>query len=293
MLAVLAGGGLAACDPSGKVSGSSQADTATATKVTAYTAAFNTLLGASPQAYGGLTDRTEAYLGWDIASASPDDVIELELNPDWLPGTLSDLKAARAMRGDADMAPVDQVADRLILAIETIIRVEGGLEGYYEGRAYRQDALARGKAADPELRKAYQDAMTAMQQMEAALLVFQRRGNEARIAQLDARGHVAEAAVLKAMSKADLMTTAVVAGDRPSADRAANELQTALDDMRRQKSKLKNKNDAEIYDLVIESLTGALASYRDSEPDSRITAQLVVPQYNNAVQFSSRMSIPR
>ena len=102
MLAVLAGGGLAACDPSGKVSGSSQADTATATKVTAYTAAFNTLLGASPQAYGGLTDRTEAYLGWDIASASPDDVIELELNPDWLPGTLSDLKAARAMRGDAN-----------------------------------------------------------------------------------------------------------------------------------------------------------------------------------------------
>ena len=132
-----------------------------------------------------------------------------------------------------------------------------------------------------------------MQQMEAALLVVQRRANDARIAQLEARGHVAEAGLLKAMSKADLMTTAVVAGDQASADRAANELQTALDDMRRQKSRLKNKDDEDVYDLVVESLTQALASHRDNEPGSDIAAQLVVPHYNNAVHFSSTMSIPR
>lgn len=290
VLALLAGGAVSGCTPAGDPP--AQQSVAQTSKITAYTAVFNTLMGGTPQVYGGLTDPAEAYLAADIASASPKDVIELELNPDWLPGALGELKAARAMRGDADMAAVDQAADQLISAIETIVRVEGGLQGYYEGRVYRQDGLARGRAAEPQLRKGYEDAISAMQAMEGALLVVQRRANDARITQLEARGNVAEASLLKAMRRADVMTTAIIAGDRSSADRAAGELEAALADMRQNKSRLRNKDDGDVYDLVIESLTGALASYRDSAPDSDITAQLVVPQYNNAVQFSSNMSLP-
>jgi len=292
VLTVMAGGGLAACQP-GDANGPSASSPAQTDKVVAYTAVFNDLIGGTPRNYSGLTGPADSYLSADIASASPDDVIEVELNRDWLPVSLAELKKARAMRGAADFAPVDQAADKLITAIETIIRVEEGLAGYYEGRVYRQDGLAKGKAADPELRKGYQDAMSAMEEMERALTVVQRRANEERVARLESRGHVAEASLQKAMSRAEAMTSAVIAGDRPTADQAAAELELALADMRDKKGRLKNEADEDGYDLVMKSLTDALARYRDTAPNDPNAAQMVVPFYNNAVQFSSQMSIPR
>ena len=292
VLAVMAGGGLVACKP-GSDGGLSAASPAQTDKVSAYTAVFNNLIGGTPQNYSGLTGPADSYLGADIASASPDDTIEVELNPAWLPGSLADLKKARSMRGGDDLAPVDQAADKLIASMETIMRVEKGLAGYYEGRVYKQDGLAKGKAADPELRTGYQDAMSAMEELERALTVVQRRANEARVAQLESRGHVAEASLLKAMGRAEAMTSAIMAVDGPSADKAASELELALTDMRDKKGRLKNKADEDGYDLVLDSLTDALAGYRDNGVNDPNAAELVIPFYNNAVQFSSRMSIPR
>lgn len=293
VLALLSAGGLAACDPGGEADKGSQATSpAVNDKLSAYTAAFNTLVGGTPESYSGLTGFAESYLATDIASASPEDTISLELNPPFLPRTLADLKKAREMRAGDDLAQVDQAADRLIAAIDTIIRVEGTLQGYYEGRVYRTDALARGKAADPELRKAYEDAMAAMTAMQNALSAVQRRANDARIAELERDGHVAEASLMTAMSRADAMTSAVLAGDGPAADRAAGELQAALDDMREKKSRLKSQSDGAMYDSVLNMLTQALAQYRDVGIDDPSAPDRIVPFYNNAVEFSGRMSVP-
>lgn len=292
IVAVLMAPGLVACTPPGGEASSAQSAAETS-KVAAYTGVFNILVGGTPRTYSGLTGPAESYLAADIGSASPDDAIAVSLNPEWLPGVLTELKAARAMRGDADMATADQTADRLIAAIEKIIRVESGLEAYYETRAYRADGLARGKAADPELSQAYQDAMAAMQQMEENLSVLQRRANQARVAQLESRGNVAEASLLKAMNRADIMTTAVIDNDPQVAERAAGELEAALADMRGKKARLKNNDNEDSYDLVIKSLTQSLASYRDNKPGSETQAATVVGHYNNAVEFSSNMQLPK
>lgn len=257
-------------------------------KQSGYVSAFNALAQND-----FLAQKAQAYASYKIPTATPANTLDMTFTTDAVVRIVEDLKKARAEPGTEATAPLDKAADALIPPLEEIVRIERELGPYYAARAYRNDNVAKGKAADGPLKAAHANALSAFTRLGDALSVYQRRRNTQRIAELDAAGHVAEASLVRAMAAAETMIAAYSKGDMDAAARQSQLVGTALDQMRANEGKIqKIAGNEHVYKNVLEQLTTMQGLFSDYRNGDRTARDRVLTYYNLAVGQSNGYRFP-
>lgn len=268
---------------------------ATAAKLSAYTEAYNALIDTF-----GLPETAKDYREARVASRSPGETITIqEGRIEYAEGKL---KAARALPGA--LGPVDAAAEALDNALQKVMARLKPLYAYYNTRAYRADALKRGKAEDAQMTAEFDAALTAMDAFNAALTSQRRAGAEAELATLKQSGDTVAYNTKLAMQQAedlvglfdkpeDLRDPAVFA----RGDALAGSLEKLLADQQKAiaDAKAKAKEPVEtsrlgISTLVVDMLGSMIGQYRElKQTHATHDAQMMVDSYNRAVGLANNM----
>lgn len=287
---------LSACDSSTEQAGQAQAeapsnaDASLQQKLNANTGAFNVLIapGSGLAAYAGGYDQR------NIPEAIASQTISLQALPVSFENALGTLREAREIDGGELTAALDASIDRLIPALDTALSQWRQIEPYYNSRAYRNDDLAKGKAAHEPLVAALADGVAALSDMQEALSVIQRQRTEARIAALTDAGHTAEASVLSAMHTADAFVTAVSMGNIEEATRLAPDFERALEEMRSNEEQYTGPEHGKVlYGVLAGTLTRVIGSWRDYEASKdEFNLNTLIDTYNSAIRTAGSMPMP-
>ncbi|MDP5280780.1 DUF3829 domain-containing protein [Sphingomonas sp. DG1-23] len=262
---------------------------ATAAKLSAYTEAYNALIDTF-----GLPRTATEYKEERVASRSPAD--DISISQGWIETAHGKLKAARALPGA--LGPLDAAAGTLDTALEKLMARLGPLYSYYNTKAYRQDALKRGKAEDAQMTAEFDAALKAMDDFNTALVQQRRAGTDAELAQLKADGDTVGYNNKQAMRQAedlvalfdkpeDLKDPAVFAkGDAlaGSLEKLLAEQQKALAAAKAKATEPIEKSRLGVYGLVGDMLGTMIGQYRQlKQSHSGNDAQSMVDSYNRAV----------
>ena len=156
------------------------ADRQVGTKISAYTEGYNKLIETF-----GLTETARRYMDEKIAGKSPTDSISI--TDGWVDQALAKLKAARAMPGATPA--LDRSADALIAALDKVMARLGPLNTYYDSKAYKDDALARGKREDPLMVAEFRAALAEADRFDTALSAARRARLDGELSRLKAAGN--------------------------------------------------------------------------------------------------------
>ncbi|MHB2264057.1 DUF3829 domain-containing protein [Aliihoeflea sp. PC F10.4] len=296
-LALAVTAALSACD--GRSSDSeSQAQTAETAqpeatfdqKFNLYISGYNMLIGDQ----SGLAKSSENYNLYNIPEATALSTLDPGSNMSYYASGLRSLQEAKAMESEEPTAEIDAAIDRLTPPMEELVSLWQELEPYYSGRAYRQDDVAKGKAADAAVKAAYAESLAALDELGESLLVVQRERGERRLVRLREAGHVAEASLVEALQKGDLLATAVSRGDLDEAARVAPELDAVLAAMRENAEEYGGPEHARIlYGSVTDTFTRMLGAWRDFEANqNEVYLQSVIANYNMALRSASSIPLP-
>ncbi len=257
-------------------------------KQSGYVGSFNAL-----ERDGWLAQAADAYAAYNIPNATAASTIGIRFVTDPLVQTIESLKKTRVLPGTSRTAPLDQAADALLPPLEEIVRFERDLGPYYASRAYREDDVARGKAADGPLKAAHARALAALGRLGDALSDYQRVRSAERITELERAGHVAEASLVKAMGVAEAMADAYAKDDIAATARQSQALGAAIDRMRANQGRLAKIQSNDIYyESVIKALTDMRGMFSDVQNGDKTAASRVLTQYNAAVRSSNSFRFP-
>ena len=288
---------LGACGGAGSEGGNGSAAVATspdaAAKLSAYTEAYNALIDTF-----GLPRTATEYKEERVASRSPAD--DISISQGWIETAHGKLKAARALPGA--IGPLDATAGALDAALEKLMARLGPLYSYYNTKAYRQDALKRGKAEDAQMIAEFDAALKAMDDFNAALVQQRRAGTDAELAQLKASGDTVGYNNKQAMRQAEDL---VALFDKPEdlkdpavftkADALAGSLEKLLAEQQKALAEAKakatepvEKSRLGVYGLVGDMLGTMIGQYRQlKQSHSGNDAQSMVDSYNRAVGMAN------
>jgi hypothetical protein len=292
---------LGACGGSGSGTGGNGSTEAVATspatsaKLSAYTEAYNALI----ETYG-LPATAQSYKEARVASRSPSD--DITISQGWLEGEAGKLKAARALPGA--LGPLDAAAGTLDTALQKVLARLRPLYAYYNTKAYRQDALKRGKAEDAQMTAEFDAALKAMEDFNTALIQQRRAGADAELARLKQNGDTVRYNNKLAMQQAedlvglfnkpaDLRDPAVFG----KADALAGSLEKLLADQQKAiaDAKAKAKEPVEtsrlgVQGLVDDMLGSMIGQYRQlKQSHSQHDMQMMIDSYNRAVSMANNM----
>lgn len=290
--------GLAACgqgDAKGGADGSQSVSAAAGSELTQqkqslYTEGFNKLIDDS----WGVPNNFENYQKLDIPNASATSSISFPENITTLETAIEKLKEGKAFAGGTQSRRTDAAVDKLLPQLEALLAQWKTLDPYYESRAYREDGLAKGKAAHAALITAYQGAIAGISELDAALSEYQRASNAAKIEALTKSGHTAEASLIDAMQKADHFTTAVIEDKADEADRLLPEFVAAAAKLREAEAALPadNENKSEFGSIAgyVDSMIGSWRDYKQSKSDYE--RESIVDDYNRAIDRMGDVEMP-
>ena len=277
--------------PSG--TSTSTAPDPTAAKLSAYTESYNKLIGTF-----GLTETAKSYDEEKIAGKAPS--ASVSITDGWVDQGAAALKKARAMPGGAPA--LNGAADRLGGALDKVLARLAPLKIYYDAKSYKEDALARGKKEDPQMRAEFAEALNALQAFDAALKGERDKQRERDLPALKAKGDMlgydtklalqqGEQLVDLFGSEADLKTPAVLA----KGDALVKSIEATLADQRQQfasakaKATLGNAPDGG-YSSIADYLTSMIGDYRDIKQSHEVSdLNSMVKEYNNAVESANRI----
>jgi exonuclease VII small subunit len=287
--------GLAACgqgegkDRAPSVAAASGSET-TQQKLNLYTDGFNDLIDDT----WGVPHYFAEYQELDIPNASPSGSISFPENITHIERALAKLKEGKALAASSQSEKADAAVDKLIPQLEALLVQWRALDSYYESRAYREDALAKGKAANAPLMAAYQGAEAGIKELDSALSEYQRAGNAAKMAALTKGGHLAEASLIDAMQKADHFTTAVMDDDTAEADRLLPEFEAAAAKLRQAEAGLASDAENKVeFTLIAGYLDSMIGSWRDYKQDgSDSERESIVDRYNSAIEQMNDVEYP-
>jgi hypothetical protein len=270
--------------------GSPAADPAGA-KLSAYTQAYNKLIGTF-----GLTETAKSYDEEQIARKSPSDSVSI--TDGWVDQGVAAMKKARAMTGGN--GELDQRADRLIAALDAVMARLAPLKIYYDAKSYKDDALARGKREDPQMRAEFAAALAALKSFDGTLTQERHARDDTELAQLKARGDLvaynSKLALRQAEQLVDLFNTPGDLRDPAKfarGDELVRALETALNDQRQAYTAAKAKagaGDAPSgrYESLASYLTSLAGDYRDlKESHEADEVNDMVKEYNNAIEAAN------
>ncbi|WP_428154531.1 DUF3829 domain-containing protein [Brevundimonas sp.] len=291
--------GLAACgqgDAKGGADGKPQSvsaatgNEATQQKQGLYTEGFNKLI----DEHWGVPENFDSYQKLDIPNASTTSSISFPENITTLETAIEKLKEGKALAGGNQSRRTDAAVDKLLPQLEALLAQWKTLDPYYESRAYREDGLAKGKAAHAALMTAYQGAIAGIGELDAALSEYQRASNAAKIEALTKSGHPAEASLIDAMQKADHFTTAVIEDNPAEADRLLPEFVAAAAKLRTAEAGLpaddENKSEFGSIAGYVDSMIGSWRDYKQSKSDYE--RESIVDDYNRAIDRMNDVEMP-
>ena len=269
------------------VSGQAEAENE---KFNAYTDAFNTLIDDN----WGVASNLEKYTKQNIPTANASSNIHFFENASSLERALTKLKEGRALKGGSASTAADAAADKVIASGEKLLAQWKELTPYYETRAYREDGLAKGKAAHDSLVANYNTTIAAINELDAALTTYLRARSDKRIADFRKAGHEDAANVTEAMQIADYFSSAVIEENIAEADRLLPQLDAALTKLRASEAAMpadnSNKTEFDLINGYLSSMIGAWRDYKQS-PDDR-HRENVVDQYNRAIDQMDDIEFP-
>lgn len=242
----------------------------------------------------GVAKNFEGYQKADIPNARVDGSIYFPENITTLESAIAKLKEGRAVRGGPLSQAADAAAAKVITQGEALLAQWKELDPYYEARAYREDGLAKGKAAHPALMTAYQGTIAAINEFDAALTTYLRARDEARLKAYRDAGHNDAANVMDVMQKADHFATAVIADDKAEADRLLPGLEAALVELRKSEAAMKsddaNKSEFSQILTYVTAMVGYWRDYKQSGSDNY--REYIVDRYNSAVDQVNDLELP-
>lgn len=259
-------------------------------KFNAYTEAFNALIDDN----WGVASNLEKYSNLNIPTASASGNIHFFENASTLERALTKLKEGRALKGGSASSAADAAADKVIASGEKLLAQWKELTPYYETRAYREDSLAKGKAAHESLMANYNATVSAIDELDTALTTYLRARSDKRIADFRKAGHEDAANVTEAMQIADYFSSAVIEENTAEADRLLPQLEAALTKLRASEAAMpadnSNKTEFDLINGYLGSMIGAWRDYKQT-PDDR-HRENVVDQYNRAIGQMDDIEFP-
>lgn len=255
-----------------------------------YTEGFNLLLIAG----GGLESSAQVYDSWKIDQATADRTLKPSIATPMLESAVEQFKEGRALDTGEKTTVADSAVDKIVPPLETLISEWKPLQPYYDSGAYRDDDVAKGKAADPKIKAAFAESVAALGTLSDALGALQDQRNESRIAQMRDGGHEAEANFLDAIQKADRLARAASKEQFDEANAVVPDLQKALDAMRESAATYEGTQSATvIYAKTLENLTKMLGSWRDfRQNNQRVDLGTVISTYNSVIRTSASFPLP-
>lgn len=259
-------------------------------KFSLYIEGFNKLIDDS----WGVSSNFENYQKIDIPNARADGSINFPENITTLETAIAKIKEGRAVRGGSMSQAADAAADKVIAQGEALLAQWKELDPYYEARAYREDGLAKGKAAHPALMTAYQGTLAAINELDTALTTYLRARDEARLEAYRKAGHNDAAAVMDVMQKADHFSTAVIENDKAKADELLPSLEAALAELRKSEAAMKSDDPNKIeFSQILTYVTAMVGYWRDyKQSGSDNYREYVVDNYNRAVDQVNDLELP-
>lgn len=251
-----------------------------------YTEAFNAVIDTF-----GPQERYDSYLKLDIPNASPNGAINFPESAARLQQVLDNLKKGRALNGGDQATRADAAADKLITAGEALLAQWTELTPYFESQAYREDGLAKARAAHPRLIAAYDATLAAIKELDAALTEHLRARDKARAEAYKASGDMTAYHAVNTMRIADQFTSAVLEDDAAAADKLLIDLTASLKELDAIATTLPatdvNKGN---LSSVISRLNSAVGSYREFKASKDdYDKQSVIQDYNGAVGASNNL----
>jgi len=290
---------LAACGGAGSGGNGSAAVATTpdaGAKISAYTEAYNGLIDTF-----GVPATAESYSKEKIPSRSPSDSITISQG--WVETGEGKLKTARALPGS--LGELDTKAEALDNALLKVLARLGPLYQYYNTKAYRQDALKRGKAEDAQMIAEFDAALKTMEDFNTELVKQRRAGAEAELARFKADGNVVGYNNKQAMLQAeelvglfdkpeDLKDPAIFAkGDvlAASIEKLLTEQQKAIAEGKAKATEPIDKSRLSTYGLVADMLGSMIGQYRElKQSHSPSSMNSMIDSYNDAVGSANRIS---
>lgn len=265
-------------------------DESTQQKLNAYTDAFNDLI----DEHWGVPHYFQEYQELDIPNKAVSSSIYFPENISHIERALAKLKEGKALSGGEQSRKADAAVEKLIPQLEALLTQWRDLDPYYEARAYREDNLAKGKAAHAALMTAYRGAVGGIEELDGALTEYQRARNAARMAALVKGGHTNEANLIDAMQKADHFTTAVIEENTAEADRLLPEFEAAANKLRQTEAGMASDADNKVeFSLIAGYLNSMIGSWRDYKQDnSNSRLESIVSSYNSAIEQMNDVEMP-
>lgn len=259
-------------------------------KFNAYTAGYNQLIDNS----WGVAKKFQDYQEVDLPSQSPDETIHFPENISNLERAIESIKQGRAIKGGNASRDADAAADKLIAAGEALLAQWKDLAPYYSSRAYRDDALAKGKAAHQPLMTAYANAVAAIEEFDAVLSARQRQIAEQRLKDFRKAGRNAEADLVEAMNLADHFTTAAIENKVAEADAMLPQFQAAVTKLRQTTDAMEATNPNKVeFGSITSNLERLIGHWRDFKQEGReFYIERIVSNYNSAINNMDDVEMP-
>lgn len=251
-----------------------------------YTEAFNAVIDTF-----GPRDQYDAYLELDIPNARPNAAITFPESASRLQQVVDTLTKGRALNGGDQATRADAAADKLIAAGSSLLAQWAELTPYFETQAYREDGLAKAKAAHPKLIETYDATLAAIDELDAALTEHLRARDKARAEAYKASGDMQAYHAVNTMQLADQFTSAMLADDLAAADKLLPQLTASLKELETTAATLPQDhvNKINMTSVVsrLNSAVGAYRAFKASGDDS--DKQSVIHAYNGAVGSSNNL----
>lgn len=292
-------GGIGGNNSTAAVGGDSEAVTDAGSqenvKLTAYTEAYNKLIGTF-----GLTETAKRYEDAGVSGKTGSD--NIYVTDGWISQGREALN--KAIESAGDLGKADEAAKALRDTLDPLLKRLGGLKIYYDSKAYKDDALARGKAEDGPMRAEFESALKALQAFDAQISVLQRARDEKLLAGYKAKGDLLSYNSKAALRQAedlinlfnkpeDLKDPAVIA----KGNAQVTVLEKTLADLRAETDKAKaaggdsDRTRSLLYHGQVSTyLTSMVGKYRelreDGDPRDRNS---MIEDYNRAIDAANNL----
>ena len=258
-------------------------------KYNAYTDGYNELIGTFGAAY-----QYDRYQRLNIPAAAASADLNFPANVTLFERAIGKIKQGRAVNGGNGAAAADAAADKVIASGEALIAKWKELEPYYQSKAYRDDALAKGKAAHTEIVAAYEGLLAGIDELDTVLTEQARAQNAQRIADLRKSGEDNAANLIDASAQAEILVSHALADKLPEADAGLANLEAAIAKARETQGKM---SDGDInkshYDMTLDALTDVVGAFRNlKQSPSDSNKEAVLRAYNESVTAMNRADLP-
>lgn len=289
---------LAACGNSGEAPAAGEQASASANveataevgeKFSNYATGFNELISTFGVAY-----QYDRYQTMNVDSAQPTATLNFPSQSSVLERALTSLKAGRAVNAGNQVASADAAADKLIQNLEGLLAKYKELGPYYETRAYRDDALAKGKAADAEMKSLFEATLKSIDELDVVLTEQDRAQSAQRIEALRKAGEDNAANLLQATSRAELLVSKAGQGDFAAGDTLVTQLEADLAKLRESSAKMDDGDmNKSWYTSIVTNLTSLIGQYRDTKQSpSDSNQEALINNYNQVVNDMNRIQMP-